>query len=132
MAIFFSSADDCRWPKFHFNKQGKNVFVIRNFSCFVNFAFLQHFVIIFIIFVHFFMIFWSLFLFFPLFCVFDFPFFCRLLIFHTKRETGTSPFLCSFYLSVKMLYANRPQIKLRMSLKWPLESGLRPKSVLWA
>ena len=26
MAILFSSSDDCRWPKFQFNKQGKNVF----------------------------------------------------------------------------------------------------------
>ena len=56
MAILFSSSDDCRWPKIKFKKPEKIFFVSREFSRFVNFAFLQHFVIILIIFVVFRMI----------------------------------------------------------------------------
>ena len=51
MAILFSSSDDCRWPKIQFKKPEKMFFVSREFSRFVNFAFLQHFVIVLIIFV---------------------------------------------------------------------------------
>ena len=43
MAILFSSSDDCRWPKIQFKKPEKMFFVSREFSRFVNFAFLQHF-----------------------------------------------------------------------------------------
>ena len=47
MAILFSSPDDCRWPKIQFKKPQKMFFVSREFSRFVNFAFLRHFVIFF-------------------------------------------------------------------------------------
>ena len=57
MAILFSSSDDCRWPKIQFKKPEKMFFVSREFSRFVNFAFLRHFVIVLIIFVVFVMIF---------------------------------------------------------------------------
>ena len=43
MAILFSSADDCRWPKIQFKKPEKMFFVSREFSRFVNFTYLQHF-----------------------------------------------------------------------------------------
>ena len=70
MAILFSSTDDCRWPKIQFKKPEKMFFVSREFSRFVNFTFLQHFVTILIIFVVFRMIFsfvWSYFCFLMLF-----------------------------------------------------------------
>ena len=51
MAILLWSADDCRWPKIQFKKPEKMFFVSREFSRFVNFAFLRHFVIVLIIFV---------------------------------------------------------------------------------
>ena len=51
MAIFFSSSDDCRLPKIQFKNMEKMFFVSREFSRFVNFAFLWHFVIVLIIFV---------------------------------------------------------------------------------
>ena len=62
MAILFSSSDDCRWPKIQFKKPEKMFFVSREFSRFVNFAFLRHFVIVLIIFVAFLMIFLYIFI----------------------------------------------------------------------
>ena len=62
MAILFSSSDDCRWPKIQFKKPEKMFFVSREFSRFVNFAFLRHFFIVLIIFVAFLMIFLSIYI----------------------------------------------------------------------
>ena len=88
MAILFSSSDDCRWPKIQFKKPEKMFFVSREFSRFVNFAFLQQFDIILIIFI----VFWMISIYFDDIFVFwrcfDYPFFIenQLLIFRKKLD----------------------------------------------
>ena len=90
MAILFSSSDDCRWPKIQFKKPEKMFFVSREFSRFVNFAFLRHFVIVLIIFVVVLMIFLYYFVVFDNFLIIYFFIKNQYLIFSKKLDNHKS------------------------------------------